>query len=235
VSQLPAFTLDGTAVVWFFLSILIYRFIAEWGPFEGRSIAGVVQAQRQAWMRNMAMRENRVLDSVVLQSLSQGNAFFASTCVIVIGGLSAIMGSGEKVQGLLERLPLVYKSSPELWEMKVLLLIAIFVFGFFKFAWAFRLSHYTGIMIGATPILDAEHERDATNVPECEAHAKRTAALIGFAAEHANSGLRAFYYAIAGMAWFFHPVAFMAATTWIMAILIRRDFFSRSRKAIGGF
>jgi uncharacterized membrane protein len=36
------------------------------------------------------------------------------------------------------------------------------------------------------------------------------------------------------MAWFFHPVAFIAATTWVMAILIRRDFFSRSRKAIAG-
>ena len=228
------FTLDGAAVIWFFAVILIYRFVAEWGPYEGQSIAGLIQAQRQAWMRNMAMRENRVLDSVVLQSLSQGNAFFASTSVIVIGGLSAIMGSGEKIQGLLERLPLVYKSSPELWEMKVMLLIAIFVFGFFKFAWAFRLSHYTGIMIGSTPILDAEHERDATNVAVCEAHAVRTAALIGYAAEHANSGLRAFYYAIAGMAWFFHPVAFIIATTWVVAILIRRDFFSRSRRAIAG-
>jgi uncharacterized membrane protein len=235
VSNLPAITLDGAAVIWFFASIVIYRFIAEWGPFEGRSIAGVVQKQRQAWMRNMALRENRVLDGVVLQSLSQGNAFFASTCVIVIGGLSAIMGSGEKVQALLERLPFVYKSTPELWEAKVLLLITIFVFGFFKFAWAFRLSHYTGIMIGSTPLLDAEPARDATNKAECEAHADRTAALIGFAAEHANSGLRSFYYAISGMAWFFHPVAFMVATAWIMAILIRRDFFSRSRKAIGGF
>jgi uncharacterized membrane protein len=233
--SLPVLTLDGVAVIWFFVAIVVYRFVAEWGPFQARSIAGAVQAQRRAWMSNMAMRENRVLDGVVLQSLSQGNAFFASTSVIVIGGLSAILGSGEKVQELLERLPLVYKSSAQLWEMKVLLLISIFVFGFFKFAWAFRLSHYTGIMIGATPILDAEFARDATNVAACQAHADRTAALIGYAAEHANSGLRAFYYAIAGMAWFFHPVAFILASTWIMAILVRRDFFSRSRKVIGGF
>jgi uncharacterized membrane protein len=232
---LPAFTLDTAAVAWFFGSILVYRFVAEWGPFKSQGIAAVVQAQRLAWMRNMAIRENRVLDGVVLQALSQGNAFFASTCVIVIGGMAAILGSGEKVQAMLERLPLVYKSSAELWEMKVLLLIGIFVFGFFKFAWAFRLSHYTGIMIAATPIMDADHVKDATNLAECRVHADRTAALIGYAAEHANAGLRAFYYAIAGMAWFFHPLAFMAATTWVMLILIRRDFFSRSRKAIGGY
>jgi len=135
-----------------------------------------------------------------------------------------MLGSGEKVQALLERLPFVALSSPTLFEMKLLLMIAIFIFSFFKFAWAFRLSHYAAIMIGATPILDAGN-REA-----CEAHARRTARLIGLAAEHANTGLRGFYYAIAAMAWFFHPVALIVATVWVMLILIRREFFSRSRR-----
>ena len=138
------------------------------------------------------------------------------------------MGSGEKVQGLLERLPYVAKSTPEMWELKSLLLMGIFIFAFFKFAWAFRLSHYTAIMIGATPIPAGSNEA------ACDAHADRTATLIGIAAEHANSGLRSFYYAIAAMAWFFHPLAFAAATTWVLVILVRRDFFSRSRRIIAG-
>ncbi len=219
---------DPVAFAWFACSIAGYRLIAERGPFERRSIVGAVQRQRVAWMRNMARRENRVLDGVVLQGLSQGNAFFASTSAIAIGGLAAIMGSGEKVQALLERLPYVAKSSPELWELKILLLVSIFAFAFFKFAWAFRLSHYTGIMIAATPILKADNE------VQCDAHAGRTATLIGIAAEHANSGLRAFYYAIAVLAWFFHPLAFVIATTWVLVILVRRDFFSRSRRIIDG-
>ena len=66
-----------------------------------------------------------------------------------------------------------------------------------------------------------------------EAHAVRTARLIGIAAEHTNSGLRSFYHAIAAIAWFFHPVLFIATTTWVMLILVRRDFFSRSRRIIG--
>ncbi len=83
-------------------------------------------------------------------------------------------------------------------------------------------------MIGATPIFKVGNE------PHCDAHAERTAKLIGIAAEHANSGLRSFYYAIAALAWFFHPWAFVAATTWVLVILIRRDFFSRSRLIIQG-
>lgn len=219
---------DVIAFGWFVLSITGYRFIAGLRPLEQRSIVGAVQRQRAEWMRMMARRENRVIDGVVLQGLSQGNAFFASTSAIAIGGLAAIMGSGEKVQVFLERLPYVAKSTPESWELKVLLLMGIFIFAFFKFAWAFRLSHYTGIMIGATPIYQEGNGLD------CDAHAKRTAELIGIAAEHANSGLRSFYYAIAAMAWFFHPWAFGAATTWVLIILIRRDFFSRSRRIIQG-
>ena len=115
-----------------------------------------------------------------------------------------------------------------LWEVKLLLIMAIFIFAFFKFAWAFRLSHYASIMIGATPPM-----KEAT-VEACNSHAERTARLIGIAAEHANGGIRAFYYAIAALAWFFHPALFIAATTWVMLILIRRDFFSRSRRLISG-
>lgn len=219
---------DFVAFGWFVLSIVGYRMVAEWGPLEGRSIVAAVQKQRVSWMHNMSRRDNRVLDGIVLQGLSQGNAFFASTSAIAIGGLAAILGSGEKLQVLLERLPYVARSTPEMWEAKSLLLMGIFVFAFFKFAWAFRLSHYTGIMIAATPILVVGNEG------QCDAHAERTATLIGIAAEHANSGLRSFYYAIAAMAWFFHPLAFVAATTWVLVILVRRDFFSRSRRIIAG-
>lgn len=219
---------DIAAFVWFTLAIVGYRLIAGFGPLERRSIVGAVQIQRMRWMTNMAVRDARIVDAHLLGGLAQGNAFFASTAALIIGGLAAMMGSGEKVQALLERIPVVAKSSAVLFELKLLLLISIFVYAFFKFAWAFRLSHYASIMIGATPLL----EPDKSNQPTCEVHAHRTARLIGIAAEHANSGLRSFYYAIAAMGWFFHPWALVAATTWVILILLRRDFFSRSRRLL---
>lgn len=219
---------DAWAFAWFIVSIWGYRLIAEHTPVERFSIVGAIQSQRIAWMHNMARRDNRMLDGIVLQGLSQGNAFFASTSAIAIGGLAAILGSGGKAQALLERLPYAATATAEMWELKTLLLMGIFVFAFFKFAWAFRLSHYTAIMIAATPI------REGGNDAACDRHADNTAKLIGIAAEHTNSGLRSFYYAIAAMAWYFHPLAFVAATTWVLMILIRRDFFSRSRRIIAG-
>ena len=221
---------DLAAFAWFCLGIFGYRLIAGFGPLERRSIVGAVQHQRIEWMRNMAIRDARIVDAHLLGGLAQGNAFFASTSALIIGGLAAMMGSGEKVQSLLERIPLVAKSSPVLFELKILLLVVIFVYAFFKFAWAFRLSHYAAIMIGATPLL----EPDKANLAACDEHAVRTARLIGIAAEHANGGLRSFYYAVAVMAWFFHPLAFVAATSWVLLILLRRDFFSRSRRLLAG-
>lgn len=219
---------DLAAAAWFWAAILGYRMIAGFGPLERRSIVGAIQRQRERWLLNMALRDGRIVDAHLLGGLAQGNAFFASTSALIIGGLTAMMGSGDKVQLLLERIPYVARSTSVLFEMKLILLITIFVYAFFKFAWAFRLSHYASIMIGATPILEPGN----TNKTVCEQHALRTAKLIGVAAEHANGGLRSFYYAIAAMAWFFHPLAFAAATSWVILILIRRDFFSRSRRLI---
>jgi uncharacterized membrane protein len=227
--------LDWAAFALFLLTVFGYARISARPIFRARSIVGAIQRQRIAWMINMAGRDNRVLDAVVITSLGQGNAFFASTAAIVIGGLAAIMGSGEKLQALLAQLPFVAHSSPVLLEMKILVIMGVFVYAFFKFAWAFRLSHYTSIMIAATPVCQpapAATETAAERVGR-QGHAERTAELVGLAAEHANSGLRSFYWAIAAMAWFFHPVAFVAATLWVLLILIRRDFFSRSLRLIG--
>ena len=214
--------LDLLALGYFLLVTFLYRIVGGIAGVEGRSLVGAVQAQRVRWMINMARRENRMLDAILLGGLSQGNAFFASTSAIAVGGLAATLGSGERLQSLLQSFPFVARATPLVWEAKQLLILAIFVYAFFKFAWAFRLSHYASIMIGATP------EYRESEEPACLDHAERTARLVGIAAEHANSGIRSFYHAIAAMAWFFHPLLFMAATSWVIVILARRDYFSRS-------
>lgn len=220
--------LDIVAFAWFVTVMVIFDKVLKSRRFRPRTIAGAVQAQREIWMRNMSGRDNRLVDTGILQTLSQGNAFFASTSAIAIGGLAALTRSGNSAQALIEQMPYAARSSAALFEAKIVLLATIFVFAFFKFAWAFRLSHYTGIMIGAAPLIDTDDH------PRLEEHAKRTADLIGVAADHANTGLRSFYYAIAVLTWFFHPLLFIAATTWVVMILVRREFFSRSYRIVSG-
>ena len=220
---------DVAALAFYFVTMVAYRTFTDRMPsMRKRNLVGAVQRQRDMWLRNMSRRDNRNMDIILLGTVGQGNAFFASTTALAIGGIAALMGSGERAQMLLEKLPLVAKANPVLWECKLLLIMSIFIFAFFKFAWAFRLSHYAAIMIGATPILTDD------NHAVCDAHAERTAGLAGLSAEHANGGLRSFYYAFALLAWFFHPVAFMLATLWVLIILVRRDYFSRSLRLLAG-
>lgn len=224
--DLPFSTLDLVALAWFFACVIGYKIAGEIPALERRNIIAAVQAQRFRWMRTMVRRDNRVVDTFVVGNLGQGNAFFASTSAIAIGGLTTLLGGGHAARDVLQSLPYAAAMPPLLWELKVIFMASIFVYAFFKFAWAFRMSHYTGIMIGATPLLTAATER------QCDEHAHRCALISGLAAEHSSSGLRAFYYSIAGLAWFFHPVLFIVATAWVLLILIRRDYFSLSRAVI---
>lgn len=217
---------DIVALGWFGFVAIGYQLITHTDRLYPLSISGAVQRHRVAWMRVATLRDNRNADAILLGTLSQCNAFFASTCAIAIGGLTAIIGSGDKASAVLSHVPFLAKATPLLWDIKVLLLMSIFVYAFFQFAWAFRLTHFTAIMIGAMPnpgTIDA----DAS-----EQHALRTAGVSGLAADHSNSGLRAFHFATASLTWFLNPMAFVAATTLVGLILIRRDFFSRSRRII---
>lgn len=220
--------IDIVALIWFIGVMGGYQLVGHVPSLYDRSLTGATQRHRVAWMRAMLTRDNRSSDAILLGTLSQGNAFFASTCAIAIGGLAAIVGSGDKADAFLQRLPFVARASPLLWEIKVLLLIGVFVYAFFKFAWAFRLTHYTAIVIGAIP------QPDHMDLASMEGHALNAARISGLAAEHANGGLRAFYYAAAVLTWFFHPLVFIAATAWVGLILIRRDYFSRSKRILAG-
>jgi uncharacterized membrane protein len=224
--ELPFSTLDLIALAWFGVLVVGYKIVGMFPAMEKRNIIAAVQAQRYKWMRTMVRRDNRVVDTFVVGNLGQGNAFFASTSAIAIGGLTTVLGKGDAAREVMQHLPYAAPMPPLLWELKVIFMAGIFVYAFFKFAWAFRMSHYTGIMIGATPLLSTATQR------QCDEHGHRCAIISGLAAEHSSSGLRAFYYSIAALAWFFHPVLFMIATAWVLLILVRRDYFSLSRAVI---
>jgi len=220
--------LDLAAVCWFVAVIAAYEFVSTRPSIYRRSIAHYVQTHRRGWMIEMAERDNRIVDGQLLGWLVNANAFFASTTVIVIGGLAALLSYGEKARAIVESLPYASASTATLWEIKVIFLMMIMIYAFFKFAWAFRLSHYTVMMMGATP------PHDHPDAAARRSHAERTAELLGLVGWHSNLGLRSFYYTIAGMMWFFHPVAFIIAASWVVLILTRRDFFSQSRAILKG-
>ena len=127
---------------------------------------------------------------------------------------------------MLSKFPIDITPSPALWETKCVGLILIFVYAFFKFAWAYRLFNYVAILFGAMP---QTANRDA---PEAEAHVIRTSRLFEAAGRHFNRGQRAFFFALGYLGWFIGPVVLMLTTALVLVTMWRRQFTSDALRGV---
>lgn len=206
-------------------------FVAVWGGYyllqertaiSARSLNRQMDEYRFLWMRRMLQREVRIVDTQIMASLQNGSAFFASTSLLAIGGALALLKSGDQVAQIFADIPLSQPMAREAWEIKSLGLVLLFVYAFYKFAWAYRIFNYAAIMLGATPLDDVDSK-------EALAHADRTARLAKVAGRHFNRGQRAFFFALAYLGWFLHPVALILATLGVLAVLMNRQYGKEAR------
>lgn len=217
---------DMAALGIFIGVVSLYGFVADHSALRRHSIASAMNRQRHNWMEQARRRELRMLDSNILHILMFGISVFASTNIFVIGGLIAGVTYSERLAEAFSKVPFAVETPPALWSLKLALLIVIFVYAFFKFAWAIRLANYCAIAVGALKSHDdAEDDLAADRV---EAAAK----LSALCAYHFNRGLRANFFGLAALGWFLSPWVFIGGTLFSMLILIRREFFSGALAAV---
>ncbi len=217
--------LDYSALVWFVLCWAGFTYYADYGSRHEKSVSYLVEKHRHNWMRNMLQREMRMVDTMIHSTLAQGVAFFASASLLLVGGLVTVLGATDKAVAVLGYLPFTVPTSRTAWEAKVLLLIVVFVYAFFKFAWSYRLFNYCSILLGAAP-LETELSEEGRKI------AGQLVDLQALAGRHFNRGVRAYFFAIAGLAWFAHPIAFAVATAWVTSVQYRREFRSHSHRIL---
>ncbi len=217
---------DLIATLWFFACWIGYTLFADRGNGRRASLMRSMAAYRRLWMRRMLERDNRIVDSQIVGNLMRSASFFASTTLVIIGGLLAALGRSDQAVALLNELPLAVATSPLLWYLKVLLLVILFVYAFFKFTWAFRQYNYCLILIGSVALPGGVSE-------DAERIAERTAVIATSTAHHFNGGMRAYYFGLAALSWFVHPWLFVLATAWVVAVLYRREFRSRLLATLG--
>jgi uncharacterized membrane protein len=212
---------DGLALAFFFAAWIGYADFARRRSVTQPSVLGATNRERTRWMLQTTWRENRVIDGVVVQSLSASPSFFASTTILIIGGLLAVLSSAERASDLAREIPFAARSSLLAFDLKVVLLAGIFIYAFFRFTWALRQYSFGALLVAAAP----EHSRFIDDAQR-EAFAHRAGRVMGLAAETFNDGLRAYYLSFAASAWFFSPWSFMAATMGVVFVLYRREFHS---------
>ncbi|MGG7564705.1 DUF599 domain-containing protein [Rhodovulum sp. DZ06] len=216
---------DAAALGLFLLLWFGMTWAIERAPARRPSTAQVMGRYRMRWMEQMLLREPRILDGALLAQLRSGTAFFASGCMIAIGGAAALLGQAEQVVSLAQDLSAdQLEISRTTSEAKILFLVVLLVSAFLRFVWAHRLFGYCAILMGAVgrDADEAENQRIA-----------RKAGLLNISAGKSfNRGLRQLYFCLAALAWFLGPEAFGCATLATAAVLHRREFRSDSRKAL---
>ena len=223
-------TADLGALAFFLMAWLLHTLASDGMLVSRVSLTTAMNAQREAWMRTMAEREIRIVDTAIMSGLQQGTAFFASSSLIALGGCFALLGASDRVLEVLSDLPLGGAPSRSAFQIKVLGLVLILAFSFFKFGWAYRLFNYCTILIGAVPIPHGEASRN----PVTETAVWRAAQMNMLAGKHFNSGLRGVFFSIGYLGWFVDPVVFVLSTLLLLAVLVRRQFFSAARRAVIG-
>jgi uncharacterized membrane protein len=212
---------DWAAVVIFFGSWPGYAYFARQRSGSRHSVLMATNAVRRQWMLQATYREVRVFDGVVIQNLSTSPSFFASTTILIIGGLLAVLGT-DKANELVRDLPFAARTTTLIFDLKLILLLGIFVYAFFRFTWSMRQYTFGALLVAAAP----EADRFVSEGLSREAFADKAGRVVGLAAETFNDGLRGYYFAFAAIGWFFSPIVFVLATVGVVYILYQREFRS---------
>jgi uncharacterized membrane protein len=219
--------LDLAALVVFILCWFGYGWFAHRHSSGRSSLLTVMNPMRERWFEQTLVRENRIVDSSLLANLMHSATFFSSTTVLVLGGLLALFGSIEKSADLFENLPFAQRSSQQLLEAKVVLLILLFVYALIKFTWSVRQFNFVTILIGSLSPKEQVTDEDRSA-------ARRAAGILKLAGENFGQGMRSYYFAVAVLMWFVQPLFFIAATAIVTLMLYRMEFHSRTIDVLAG-
>lgn len=227
LTELTDAWLNLIALLWFLCCFNGYMRYARWKSKTTPCLASVMHIYRKEWMRRMLLRDNRIADTAAISNLERSVSFFASTTLLIMAGILTVMSSSEQAINLVEDLPFVTPVTRQEWELKLLVMLVMFVYAFFKFTWSLRQYGFASVMIGSAPLLEeqlSEHQIDE--------HADRAAKMTSMAANSFNVGLRTYYFSIAILSWLVNPFLFMLISLVIVFVLYRREFRSATLKTL---
>ncbi|MEM6603610.1 MAG: DUF599 family protein [Pseudomonadota bacterium] len=218
--------IDVIAIIYFAVIWVGYARFAEWKRNNAKCLNQIMEQYRFVWFKTFLKREQRMIDTGVMMGLQNGTGFFASCALFAIGGTISLLANPENIRSIVLSLPYTNPGSPVMWTLKIIGLTMIFVYAFFKLAWAYRLFNYSAIMIGASPVREERDTEAAKDITD------KGARLNIVASHHFNRGMRAFFFALGYLGWFIHPIVFMAVTTFTAVVLYKRIFASDALKAL---
>lgn len=220
-SELDFSMTDWLAVALLFVCWAGYSWYAYQASAKRPCLVSGLREQRKQWMLQMTRRDNRIVDATIVGNQLRGVTFFASTTVLILAALVSLLAASDQSINALSQITGAKPQSMAAWEFKVVLLIGMMIYAFFRFTWSLRQYKFLGVMVGATPSPNTDENKLAR-------HAQRSAAVANIGAYSFNSGLRSYYYALGALTWFASPWLFTLSSVIVTVILYTREFYSNT-------
>lgn len=183
------------------------------------SLSVIMNMQRRRWVANAALRESP-FDAILSGNIMSSVSFLASTAVLLILAIFAVFGQVPALMGALDSLSLdrVYTTLDV--QLHLVVILTMFVLAFFAFTLSLRQFNHFCIMLGAI-----DH-----SAPTSEEEIDAITRMNALGAKNFNSGIRAYYFSVATVAWFVSEWLPIVASLITILILAHREFFSSSHR-----
>lgn len=182
---------------------------------------------RLQWIKQMIRREDRLVDIRVVANLVRTTIFLASTSILLVGGLFGILGYGEHAIPVVASIPFAIENSLNMWVIKSIVLMTIFIYSFFKFMWVIRQFNYVTVLMLAAPCHHAGMDT-SEQVKKETRYVTKISAMVSNASRHFNMGVRSYYFGLAALSWYVHPVFFAVSGILVVIVLYRREYLSKT-------
>jgi uncharacterized membrane protein len=216
--------LDLLALVLFFVGVVAYgRFADHYGQ---QFLNARMRDLRGRWMRRYLERDDRVIDSILTGHSINSIALFCSATLLIVVALLGVLTNVDEAYRVSITSTFVSHTTVELFQVKLIGLACVFIYGFYRFTWALLQYNYFLALIGSATFKEhLKHDRIVQV-------ADQLSIVLNSAVTSFHSGFRTYYYALAWVGWFFHPLVFIAAICFVNFVLVYRQIASPSAGAI---
>ena len=219
------FIIDLFVVCWFLGIWMLFPIIQSFLLQERTSVNQHLAVVCDYWMGCMLERKNRTIDTQLIGHAMCSCTIFASTSILILAGLLGSLGAIDHIHVIISQLSFATQTSQSNLETKISLFILMLVFSFCQFTLSLLKFKHCCALIGAAP---------PPPVPDLQRSSIRRdiTMILTQAMNIFNSGMRAYCFAFALLAWFIHPIALMVAEGGVAFLLVYHQGFSPARRYI---
>jgi uncharacterized membrane protein len=113
-TMLPLTWLDAIALALFAGCWAGYVWYSDYSRGSRPRLGREMDRYLREWVVRMVERDNRMVDINVLRNLTRSSQFFASTTMLILGALVALMGYAEQAAHVVAELPFARQVSQRL-------------------------------------------------------------------------------------------------------------------------